>query len=1052
MLRQKQNLLTVLVALITFVSAPVSMADAPDFPEPIADDNGHHAFVREVVPILLGRKPRGALEIKLLADIADLEGRAAMVLALTSRDEYLDHWSSVLLDVVQLQRGGQRSQASACYNNPERTNSDGEPVVSTSLAAQLRNRSPDGEPLLNGADFNMQDVLRSALKRDDLSVVMRSYLMSLGVRPGRASGTRGRENIGQAFSHVYLNRNFGCMGCHNEVSAVTDESSGWNRAFPIGIALDEATLGSSAGTSNANVFNLFRQDVKVDQLENGSADPDAIMPWGIEPSCVQDTRDDTIGLQDVSANGGLAVDFAGISGTGKSIFDLESTLADGVTRIAAEGLLVEDDGSGLPAPANPDAALAFQVAAAVVDEVWLRVYGKRLTINNYFPRNAAQRDALWNLTESVFLPDWSLRAVLVAMLTSGYTDRRSPDSSLHDHPYQLPMIIDPWVARDPRQPDSDFDDPSDPALYHNGQGEIVRRHETATLFRLVSHALDWPETKPYGNSPYPSSSLMRDVGQYWSQNEPGHRGLDLQSMLAWEESHGACRYSPSQSDDWINKLIDEVDAFNAANPLQPMLLQDVVETVKDWLIQEADISVAAPQGGDLSELEALAALLAGAGNLPIPLTTPVTALTQNLSSDEWELRVRRVCGALLQSPQFMLKGISPRGPLRFPKLRVCHDDEECSYEQMCEGFRPLLASHGHHIECLAGEVVPGEPPPSIGPIVDVCGPNDPRCTILERPLCLDELVPRRWGAVGGINVRDCPIDTPRCDPRCVSGGLGGFGLGAGFGGRLDVLGGGELGLICCGGRSPDFERADPGAILGWLEDATVVDPGGALVYPLGSDRIAELRPGATLAFGDVVMVPQDSGFQVKSRDGWTFGFGKEVTTAADGYRPSKLDLEMAKFIEAEEPDGVEKLLRAGANPNAVLTGGWSAVTRATALNDRRTVGTLVRYGADINRRDRRGNLPVQLVSSRSRMGRLLRELGSVQRPGGDARKEPLPRFVFVTGPSAAKAAHRGGDRYLQRGPGSGRTRQTPAIAGRPDDQGSTGNHAQVWTLRCGAQI
>ena len=45
---------------------------AAPFPEPFPDDNGDHAFVREVTPILWGRRPKGALEVKMLGDVAAL--------------------------------------------------------------------------------------------------------------------------------------------------------------------------------------------------------------------------------------------------------------------------------------------------------------------------------------------------------------------------------------------------------------------------------------------------------------------------------------------------------------------------------------------------------------------------------------------------------------------------------------------------------------------------------------------------------------------------------------------------------------------------------------------------------------------------------------------------------------------------------------------------------------------------------------------------------------------------------------------------------------------
>ncbi|MCK7495153.1 MAG: hypothetical protein MZW92_31710 [Comamonadaceae bacterium] len=74
-----------------------------------------------------------------------------------------------------------------------------------------------------------------------------------------------------------------------------------------------------------------------------------------------------------------------------------------------------------------DEALAMLTAAGIVDMVWTEVMGFPLTIDLYHPRNDAQRNILWNLTEYNFVDKhWSLREVLVRVLLFDYFNRRAP--------------------------------------------------------------------------------------------------------------------------------------------------------------------------------------------------------------------------------------------------------------------------------------------------------------------------------------------------------------------------------------------------------------------------------------------------------------------------------------------------------------------------------------------------------------------------------------------------------------------------------------------------
>ncbi|MQX37437.1 ankyrin repeat domain-containing protein [Roseospira navarrensis] len=1012
-----------LLGLALGLGLPTSsaQAQAAAFPEPIPDDNGDYAFAREVVPLLLGRKPRGALEVKLLGDIAALEGRAAMVKMLTRREEFYIHWSRLLLDNLQVQRAGQRRQASACFAEPMRRTSDGTPVFDGgSLARFIAAQDPAtaSEPV-GGDGFNMADVILSALQEDDLSVVMRAHLFSMAMARGRfTSPERARATVGTTFTHVYLTRSIGCLACHNETFSVTGPGSGWDRLYAPPINLSGALFGAASGGMPTNTFNLFRSD----QAETGGT---GLRPWNIDASCVTDQQaSDRVGYRALSPNGGAGVAFAGLSGDDLGVVALEDTLRQGIESYRTDGLLLTPSGGDAP-PMPDDAAVAFayQVAMTVVDHVWEDLTGERLTIALYFPRNEAQRDALWNLTENVFLADdWSLSSLLATVLTSGYTNRRAPDNTVNDT-YVLPMILDPWVAKDPRLPDSAFDDPNDPRLFHNGQGEVIHRHAPLTLLTMVSRALDWPDPNPYGGSGYPSSSFMRDIGQFWSQDRTGTRGVDFQSLLAWEATLGTCEKPPGVSTDWIDRLMDAIAVYDAENPYRPLILEDVILTLKDWVIQQGWIEDTAAQDTGLAEIAALSAVFSADTSLTVPMTAPTTLFTPA----DLEGKLREVCGALLQSPQFMLTGISAARPLEIPRLRVCNEPDDCSYQEMCESYADTLADASRYIDCLEDDVVPGSGP-GVADRGDPCrvtvsvgGHQVLRvlniCEFVPNPLieCLRGDLPGLGGGgvPGPIRLgNDCRPDIPRCDPRCSIGAQAGGGLPGLEGGPRDgpggLLGGGELGLPCCGGGGMrPFDRLDPETLLGWLEGAEILTARGAGILPRGKDVVLPLEPGTRLSFGDILVLPPEATVEARGPAGRVVlgGAGGGPEGMRPGLRPK--DLSLLDAVRRGDGPAVTALLKDGANPLSVDREGRTALTIAAERRDTRILRELLQRGTSIGRPDARGLTAFEAarLARNPEAARLLERRGAIaerferERPG----KGVPPTLLMVTGPSAVKA-------------------------------------------------
>ena len=100
-----------------------------------------------------------------------------------------------------------------------------------------------------------------------------------------------------------------------------------------------------------------------------------------------------------------------------------------------------------------DAGFAFLTAGRIVENTWDELMGAPLTVPNRFPRNAAQRDILWTLTETQFVSSrWSMQQLLTRIMTTDFFNRLSPSQSTGPSAYELPPSLDPWTVGDPRLP------------------------------------------------------------------------------------------------------------------------------------------------------------------------------------------------------------------------------------------------------------------------------------------------------------------------------------------------------------------------------------------------------------------------------------------------------------------------------------------------------------------------------------------------------------------------------------------------------------------------
>src|SRR5262249_45712176 len=147
-----------------------------NFPVVLPNDAGDRAWVRQVVPIVLGRKVKGAVEVKLLADLVANTDRATVLRGLMQEPEFNDHWSEPLVNTLRIDRevnlvSGLPSQ-SDCYGAPLRA---GTP---TAALAQFVIGNPPSSVAPGGA-FNMSDVVRSAVAADNLAPLYRGNLFAL---------------------------------------------------------------------------------------------------------------------------------------------------------------------------------------------------------------------------------------------------------------------------------------------------------------------------------------------------------------------------------------------------------------------------------------------------------------------------------------------------------------------------------------------------------------------------------------------------------------------------------------------------------------------------------------------------------------------------------------------------------------------------------------------------------------------------------------------------------------------------------------------------------
>lgn len=612
--------------------------DAGAMPAACAGDPA--AFVRQAWLALDGRRPLGQDEVDVYVDLyraavaAGDAPRPLVARAIMSRPEFGERWVDFAIDALHVQRTDVQSEA-ACWDQALRA-----PAPGTRLAAAVRDQrataAGDGEP------FTLLDLARSAIALDDLTPLWRAQLFSLIAHPIPAANVdpvaaelARRDDAGATFDAAYLHRDVVCLACHTSDASVTDsDDPALDRFWPVAGAPEDAVYAWPLAADTATrAHAVFRTD--------GFLDGGRVQPWGWAAACGQfaaSVDDDPAGID---------ARLGAITGPRTTAFDLEASLARGFTALRA--------GAPTGPLADPDAALAWLVTLTLTEDVWIQVAGTPLTIGNYFPRNRAARDLLGGLAATLATSGYSLRALLAAIVASDEFAIQPPDAACGGSPYSDPAVFDPWTAGE-----------SDPALRGNGPGDAVTALDAKTLISALAGALEW--TAPFGAARFPApaeAAFEHGIGAFLRTGERAFRGLDFQARLVWEAQYGICA-PPAAGADFIDRVI----AAGAATP--GATAADLVRALKDRLIGEPGID-----GG--AERTALTGLIG-------PLDAPAAAVTAD--------RLRAVCGALVEAPQFLLQGIAGLGGAR-PALTP----PSASYAAICGALEAGLGVPDRAVRC-----------------------------------------------------------------------------------------------------------------------------------------------------------------------------------------------------------------------------------------------------------------------------------------------------------------------------------------------------------------
>ena len=615
----------------------------PDPPEPdpemtelgAACEASDQAFLRRIFLAILGRRPWGQGE--LIAVEATLAGvraetgddppaaRRVVVRALMQEPAFRQRWADFFMDTLKVSRSGPKS-LEACYGAPS-----AEPFDAGELARFVRDHDAESREAPTPG-FSMNELVRSALELDDLSVIYRAHLFAMMSKllTGNASANEvelaRRNDFGAAFEQVYTNRNLECLPCHNSDYSVTqDPDPELNRFWPVPGSFERALFGAPSGSHPAEEAAQSGSDLlrsrsmfRATGVANGSLAP---FGWDARRCGAFDvpSTDDPIGVDTY---------FGSVRGRRASVWDLERSLRRGVDvlALAADPAVPPPENAEPWDFADPDVAFAYLVGLNIVERVWNETVGTNLTIAHHFPRTSVQRDLLLSLTNAFVKSHFSLKSLLLDIASQPVFNQLPPSAGCEEA-YPLPRVFDAWTEAEEL-----------PAMRGNSLGDAVFPLSPRVLRRSLHTALGWPEYPEYPDAGSSEESLQLALGFSLRDSEPGQRALDFQGRLAWEAAYGAC--TPLAPEDFVSGLAEAALASEAAT------VREAVAVLKDRLLGSSRVSEAERAG-----IEAL---------IGISLDSPVP--------DDLEAKLRLLCGALLATPQFLLGGVVAADTDEVPSL------------------------------------------------------------------------------------------------------------------------------------------------------------------------------------------------------------------------------------------------------------------------------------------------------------------------------------------------------------------------------------------------
>jgi hypothetical protein len=587
-------------------------------------------FVQRALLAINGRRAWGEAETttyvaalqEITAARGEIEARRLVARAMMTEPSFRSRWGDMFMDSLRVSRSRfirddkySPVQSQSCYGKATATIKL--ETVGPELAAHVRDNPPsDTAPPIPNFSLNM--LVGSAIALDDISPIYRAHMLhrmsfpiaGANVEPAELERQR-RLSFGIGFEDTYLNRNLTCLGCHNAKDSETP-----NRTFPLPYDADTAVFGEASAPFEPLIYrSIFRYEGIAD-VEPG--DSGARAPWGWDESFCG-----VLGLNASIDPLGVDAKFGSVKSTpeqpnlGKlaSVWILEQSLSRGFEALR-DGPDVDANGE----ITNPDEAFAYLVASNVVERVWEEVIGAPLSVAHTYPRNQAQRDILFTLTNRFVLSGFSLKGLLADILTEPLFNIADATSSCWEEPYGIEPIMDPFTT-----------DVPEPVEQGNGPGERAQFLSSRVLVSALHQALEWPALASFPKVEE-DEVWQQAIGLTLSATISGFRGLDFQARLAWESRYGQC--GALGDDDFIGALLKRANDDKAT-------VEDVVLALKDRLIGDPQIT-----DEERAPTEAL--------------------LNRALESDDladMETPLRLYCGAIGSSPQFALAGVTARGGL-----------------------------------------------------------------------------------------------------------------------------------------------------------------------------------------------------------------------------------------------------------------------------------------------------------------------------------------------------------------------------------------------------